>query len=298
MSSKRNRGSRAATVATGKPSAGETEALIQKGRFKDAVKQAKLCSKKKIRRRTTGCWSVPISCGLVSSSSSGWLPRRSRWPSISSSSASHSSEWADEFIRLLMSLGLGQEAFEIQDRFGAPEMKDQLVVMAADRAVIHPDRAEDDFAGNSGRCKPRSTVARAAASQRRGRRGRCCCATWPAARPSREWKYFVRGLAAYYRHDSDDMKANWDRLDPERKAFSIAQRLLRLWRRTGANTGRAEHRGHGKAGLWRAGSRPAAAGVQPGGQLRNGTRCSPAWAVAPCRFTALIPSWPSGLPAP
>ena len=42
-----------------------------------------------------------------------------------------------------------------------------------------------------------------------------------------EWKFFVRGLAAYYRHDADDVKANWDRLDPKRKAFPIAQRLLR-----------------------------------------------------------------------
>ena len=35
----------------------------------------------------------------------------------------------------------------------------------------------------------------------------------------------MRGLAAYYRGDSGENKANWDRLDPKRKAYRIAQRL-------------------------------------------------------------------------
>lgn len=47
----------------------------------------------------------------------------------------------------------------------------------------------------------------------------------PRSSPFADWKLFVRGLAAYYRHDTAAMKANWDRLDPQRKAARIAAKL-------------------------------------------------------------------------
>ncbi|MBS0205890.1 MAG: bacterial transcriptional activator domain-containing protein [Planctomycetes bacterium] len=47
----------------------------------------------------------------------------------------------------------------------------------------------------------------------------------PRSSPFADWKLFVRGLSAYYRHDTAAMKANWDRLDPQRKAARIATRL-------------------------------------------------------------------------
>lgn len=40
-----------------------------------------------------------------------------------------------------------------------------------------------------------------------------------------DWKYFVRGLVAYYRHDRTEMLANWDRLDADRAAAKIAAPL-------------------------------------------------------------------------
>jgi len=43
--------------------------------------------------------------------------------------------------------------------------------------------------------------------------------------PLADWKFFVRGLAAYYRQDIDEMLANWDRLDRERFAARIAKPL-------------------------------------------------------------------------
>ena len=57
-----------------------------------------------------------------------------------------------------------------------------------------------------------------------------------------EWKFFVRGLAAHYRGDADETKANWDRLDPARKAFPIAQRLLRLKETDVAQSGNANRK--------------------------------------------------------
>lgn len=47
----------------------------------------------------------------------------------------------------------------------------------------------------------------------------------PRHSPFADWKMFVRGLAAYYRHDSDEMLANWERLKPDRFAVRIAEPL-------------------------------------------------------------------------
>lgn len=43
--------------------------------------------------------------------------------------------------------------------------------------------------------------------------------------PLADWRFFVRGLAAYYRQDTSKMSANWERLDPDRFAARIARPL-------------------------------------------------------------------------
>ncbi len=47
---------------------------------------------------------------------------------------------------------------------------------------------------------------------------------------------FRRGLAAYYRGETAEIKANWDRLDTMRKAYPIARRLLSFLEVDGADT--------------------------------------------------------------
>ncbi len=43
--------------------------------------------------------------------------------------------------------------------------------------------------------------------------------------PFADWKLFARGLAAYYREDNLEMGANWERLDSQRPAATIAETL-------------------------------------------------------------------------
>ena len=88
MASKSARGTPSATAAVGSELRVELDRLIQKERFKDAVKQAKLCYKQESTLRkpqTLGAGVLPAA--PVSSSSSGWRPRRSKLPGISSISA-------------------------------------------------------------------------------------------------------------------------------------------------------------------------------------------------------------------
>jgi tetratricopeptide (TPR) repeat protein len=205
----------------------ELDRLIHKERFKDAVKQAKLCYKQE---------STPENHQLLEQT---YFFRARQlvqegMPASAVEVARHlldfgvtPGDWVDDFIGLLMTLGLNKDAFAIQERFGSPQKKDLLVVRAADEAVIHSDRQKDsspEIARDAALI--RQSLERLQAKDEAG----ALQLLRDLARSSvlSEWKFFVRGLAAHYRGDAGETKANWDRLDPARKAFPITQRLLRL----------------------------------------------------------------------
>ena len=245
MSSKRNRGSRAATVATGKPSAGETEALIQKGRFKDAVKQAKIALKEE---NTPENRRLLERVYFLRARQLHQLGMRASAIEVAGHLLEfgvNSSEWTEEFIRLLMEIGLAKDAHAIQTKIGAPEMKDQLAVMAADLAVIHPDRAE----ATSPETAAQAALVRQALERVENDDDAGAVALLRdlgRSSPLSEWKYFVRGLAAYYRREHADMKANWDRLDPGAKHLRSPSDCS-AWQRRARKTGRARTPRHSKS---------------------------------------------------
>src|SRR5207248_550328 len=49
--------------------------------------------------------------------------------------------------------------------------------------------------------------------------------TIPRSSPLADWRFFVRGLAAFRRNDLPQAQANWERLDPQRAAQKIAGAL-------------------------------------------------------------------------
>lgn len=71
----------------------------------------------------------------------------------------------------------------------------------------------------------------------------------PRHSPLADWRLFVRGLAAYYRQDDEEMSACWSRLDPARVPAKIARALQSLadWIRRRAPT--LESLGVGSAAL-------------------------------------------------
>ncbi len=205
----------------------EVEKLIGKDRLKDAVKQAKLLFKDQgtpenhqllerayfLRARQLVALGMPDSAIEV---------------------ARHllefgltTDEWVDDFVRLLMTLGLTDQAFEIQARSGSPEMKDQLAMLAADQAVIHPERMRDispEMAREAGLIRQSLEKLQAGDDER----GLALLRDLPRSSPLSDWKFFVRGLAAHYRGNSAEAQSNWDRLDENRKPRQIVNRLLRL----------------------------------------------------------------------
>ena len=205
----------------------EVEKLIEKDRLKDAVKAAKLCFKDE---------STPENHRLLERAYFLRARQLLRLGMADSAIevARHllefgltSDEWADDFVRLLMNLGLADEAFQIQAKWGRPELKDQLLLLAADQAVIHPGRMQDTS----------PEVAREASLIRESlekigagdfENGLTPLRDLPRSSPLSDWKFFARGLAAHYRGENEECKANWDRLDANRKAHRIAERLRQL----------------------------------------------------------------------
>ena len=104
------------------------------------------------------------------------------------------------------------------------EERDRLRVKAADQAVVQP--------GNAPKSMPelREDAQRIRAALEAVERGDESVALGylrdiPRQSLFADWKYFVRGLIAYYRRDKTGMAANWSRLDTDRAATRIAAPL-------------------------------------------------------------------------
>jgi tetratricopeptide (TPR) repeat protein len=133
----------------------------------------------------------------------------------------------EDFARLLLTIGLSQEANGIQGRLESPEAANRLAILAADQAVLHPERSKPptpEIAHDAALVRD-ALVALEANDEKKALefvRG--------VARlsPLSDWKLFVRGLAAYYRRNHDETSANWDRLDTQRPPWRLAERLKSL----------------------------------------------------------------------
>lgn len=126
--------------------------------------------------------------------------------------------------RLRIVLGL-TEVGSAGDAASLWEANPELLIELADRAVFHPQQIPDKYVEIHGDCR------RIRAALEAVERGDDAAATEPLNDISRrspfaDWKLFVRGLSAFYLGDAERAHANWDRLEPKRPAFRIAQTLL------------------------------------------------------------------------
>ncbi|MHC4402132.1 MAG: tetratricopeptide repeat protein [Planctomycetota bacterium] len=104
------------------------------------------------------------------------------------------------------------------------EERDRLRVKAADQAVVQPRNTPKSMP------EVREDAQRIRAALEAVERGDELVALGylrdiPRQSLFADWKYFVRGLIAYYRRDKTGMAANWSRLDADRAATGIAAPL-------------------------------------------------------------------------
>jgi hypothetical protein len=203
------------------------ERLFQKERYKEAVKQAKLYHKEE---------STPENHRLLERAY--FLRARQLFRlgmhTAAVQVAEHllefgvsSSDWLPDLVELLLGLGCERAAAELQKQLGTRELNDQLAGIAADWAL------KDQKRGERGEPEVARDVKLVRAALERLQRGdeqgaRTLLSGLPRSSPLSEWKFFIRGLAAFYRRDEETTRANWERLDPRRMAARIACRLRQI----------------------------------------------------------------------
>jgi tetratricopeptide (TPR) repeat protein len=205
----------------------ELERLFRKQQFKDAVKQAKLIYKAEANAENHKLLERAYSLRADQLYRSGMI-------ASAIEVAGHLVEFGvtdvaliEPFATLLMKLGKGAEAYRIQGRVESPEAQNRLAEIAADQAVLHPDRSTPD--SPQGRLEAaRVRQALEALESRDDAKALELVREIARSSPLSEWKLFVRGLAAFYRRDSTEAQANWDRLDADRAPYRIVKRLRNL----------------------------------------------------------------------
>jgi len=124
---------------------------------------------------------------------------------------------------LLLSLGLFDRLPKEASSFSEAEQQ-RLRIRAADQAVVQPEHTPSSMA------ELRDEALKIRAALEAVERSDHSAAAKHLRDISRhslfaDWKFFVRGLAAFYQHDASGMEANWSRLDPSRAPAGIAQVL-------------------------------------------------------------------------
>ncbi len=122
------------------------------------------------------------------------------------------------FPELLLAVGLYDQAVAsgkirhpVLGVGGGQEADAAVLARAADRAVADPASAPTSLAGiREGAVKVRAALDALYAGD--GDAALAGLGEVPRNSPFADWKLFIRGLAAYYRHDDEAMRTNWDRL--------------------------------------------------------------------------------------
>ena len=201
--------------------------LISKGRYKEAVKQAKLCYKVE---------ATPEHHRLLESAT--YLRAQQLLQGAMTNAAREVAEHllalgitdpklVEPAAALMLAVGLSGRALELQGRIEEPEARTRLTRRAADHAVVHPDQVPASQAEvRAGALQVRSALS----ALETGTEEEALALLRDVSRNSlfSDWKLFVRGLAALRRGDPAEARANWERLDPERAASRLARTLTSL----------------------------------------------------------------------
>jgi tetratricopeptide (TPR) repeat protein len=204
----------------------EVDRLIARGRYKDAVKEAKLCHRREATEEHHRLLERAYYLRAEQLRAGGM-------PAAAREVAGHLLDFGitdvgltEPATALLVAVGLSGPALALQGRLDDPEARERLTRRAADQAVLHPDRAgTSPTEVREGAARVRAALEAAWAGGGSAPEGLHDVAR---GSPFADWKLFARGLAAFRRGEPIEARANWGRLDPDRAAWRIARALLAI----------------------------------------------------------------------
>ena len=142
MSDKKQSHRGVAVKSSGVDAALELERMLSKGKYKDAVKQAKLLHKAEptpeSHRQLEHAYFLRAKQLLSSGMPESAVEVSRHLLDFGVSDAT----LVAEFAPLLVKLGLAKEAFRLQGGGESSETQTRLLALAADQAVLHPERSE------------------------------------------------------------------------------------------------------------------------------------------------------------
>lgn len=226
---------KAGAAAAGRPEStkhsaarAQIETMLARGQAKDAYKQAKglyrLDAGDETRELLERCYLARIESliqagmhATAQETAEAWLQMGVRQP-----------ELLEKLVVLLPAVGLARRAQELSKSIVSEDARRRLLEATVDRAVANP--AEAGMAGEATAAEVgivRSALEQVAAGDDDG--ALLTLQAIPRQSPCADWRVFIRGLIAFYKEDSAQAAANWDRLTPGRAAATIAGQLRRSW---------------------------------------------------------------------
>lgn len=235
----RNSGRSHAAVSDAASAQQTIERFIAKGNVKEAFKQAKLLFNQQgtpeNRRLVERTYVLRIQ-SLI----------RGGMPSAAHEVAGSMLEFGvkdpqliEELVVLLPQVGLADKvAALLQGQVQSPEAQARLQIKLADRAVLNPEE-KTTLAAEVREAAGMVRQAFAAVDAGEDEQALQLLQGISRSSPLADWRYFVRGLIAYWKSDLEQAHANWERLSPDRAAAKIAGALRAL--STGDFTGRLSY---------------------------------------------------------
>jgi tetratricopeptide (TPR) repeat protein len=214
------------TQAVGTPLRRETDRLIEKGRYKDAVKEAKLCFRADPTPEHHHLLETAYFLRAKQMAQAGMLESAREVAGHLLDFGITDPKLAEPGASLLVALGMSGQALHLREGIEDPAARERVFLQAADQAVLHPERKSLSTELNEGGQLIRSALEALA----KGNADAALGGLREVARnsPFADWKLFARGLAAYNEGNNAEAAANWDRLDSARTAFKISRALSSL----------------------------------------------------------------------
>lgn len=203
------------------------ERLIEKGKEKEAFKQAKLYFHQQAspeNRRLVELTYVK----RIQSMIRGGMTSTGREIALSMLEFGVTDpDLLQEVALLLPQVGLIEQALTLQGQVQSSEAKAHLSGTLVDQAVLHPEQVQAAAPELHAEASP---VRQALAAYDAGNDAQALelLQAIPRSSPLADWRMFVRGLVAFRSRDLEQAKANWERLDPQRSTRKIARSLLAL----------------------------------------------------------------------
>lgn len=204
---------------------GEIDRLVEKGRAKDAFKQAKWYFHREQNGENRKLVEYTYIC-RIRELIRGGMTSAAREVALSALEFGVTdADYLKELTSKLPVLGMMDQALQLRDRLGSTDSADAFSETLADQAVVHPEAIKDSMPDLYSAVEPiRSAFSALDAGDET--RALDSLRSIPRHSPQADWRYFIRGLISFRKRNVEQAKNDWDRLNPTRAAKKIAQTLL------------------------------------------------------------------------